>query len=107
MSEHIVVLVTVPDPEKGKEIARTLVEGSLAACCNLVGPITSIYRWKGTVCEEPEHLLVIKTRRGLFEPLASKVREIHPYEVPEVIGLPIEKGLAVYLGWMNDATMPC
>lgn len=101
MTESIVVLVTAPPDGPATQLARQLVEERLAACVNLVGPIRSIYRWDGAVCDDAEQLLVIKTRRALFERLAARVVELHPYDVPEVIALPIDAGLPAYLGWIG------
>jgi periplasmic divalent cation tolerance protein len=101
--EHIVVLVTCP-PERAPELARALVEARLAACVNVLPTVRSIYSWQGTICDDGEALLVIKTSASLFDPLRAKVVELHPYEVPEVIALPIRSGHAPYLRWLDDCT---
>ncbi len=100
---HIVVFVTAGSMEEGAKVARTLVEEGLAACVNIVPTVRSIYRWKGEVCDEEEVLMVIKTREDLFERLKARVRGLHSYEIPEIIALPIKKGLKEYLEWMDDA----
>lgn len=100
MTEAIVVLVTAPGPEKAAEIARALVEERLAACGNVVPGLRSIYRWEGKVQDDPEALLVLKTTRPRFEALRARVLALHPYEVPEVIALPVEAGSAPYLEWI-------
>ena len=95
-----VVLVTAPDPECGERLARALVEERLAACVNLVPGIRSFYRWEGRVQDDPEVLLVVKTQAGRAEALAARVQELHPYELPEVLELPVVGGSAAYLDWV-------
>jgi periplasmic divalent cation tolerance protein len=104
MTEAIVVLVTTPSPERAAEIARAIVEERLAACGNVVPGLRSIYRWEGKVQDEEEALLVLKTTRARFEALRDRVLALHPYEVPEVIALPVEAGSARYLAWIADET---
>jgi periplasmic divalent cation tolerance protein len=104
MGSYIVCLVTIDDPEKGAQIARILVERKLAACVNIIPQIRSIYKWKGQVCDETELLLIIKTRGALFDELSAAVKDLHPYEVPEIVSWNIERGLEDYLKWIDDAT---
>jgi periplasmic divalent cation tolerance protein len=106
MSEAIVVLVTAPTADKAAEIARTLVEEGLAACGNVVPGLRSIYRWEGKVHDEPEALLVLKTRAELFEPLRARVVQVHPYQCPEVLRLDVEAGHLPYLKWIADNVRP-
>ncbi len=96
-SRNIVVMVTAPNEDNALTIARALVEERLAACANLLGAIRSIYRWQDKVEDEREQLLVIKTRSHLFDALQSRVKQLHPYEVPEIIALPIDQGSKPYL----------
>jgi periplasmic divalent cation tolerance protein len=103
-SEVVVVLVTAPNEEAAERIARALVDERLAACVNLVGPIRSIYRWEGAVHEDAERLLVAKTRRSLLGHVAARVRELHDYDVPEVLALPVAGGSEAYLAWLLAAT---
>ena len=86
--------------DKAAEVARTLVTEGLAACVNIVGPVRSIYRWDGEVCDDTETLAVIKTTREQFEAMRARLVELHPYDVPEVIALPVEAGHAPYLAWV-------
>ncbi len=102
--EPIVVLITVPDMKVARRVAKPLVEEGLAACVNLVPGVRSIYRWEGKTCDEPELLLLVKTRRACFAALERRVRELHPYSVPEVIALPIVEGSAPYLDWVAAST---
>jgi periplasmic divalent cation tolerance protein len=102
--DAIVVLMTAPSTEKAAEIARAVVEEQLAACGNVLPGLRSIYRWQGEVCDEPEVLVLFKTRGPLFEPLRARLVELHPYDCPEVIALPIEAGHAPYLEWISAST---
>jgi len=104
VTDALVVLVTAPTPERAAEIARALVEERLAACGNVVPGLRSIYRWEGKVQEDAEALLVLKTTRARFDALRDRVLALHPYEVPEVIALPVEAGSAPYLAWLAGET---
>ncbi len=104
MTDAVVVLVTTPTPERAAEIARALVEERLAACGNVVPGLRSIYRWEGKVEDEPEALLVLKTTRARFDALRARVLELHSYQVPEVLALPVEAGSAAYLEWIGRET---
>jgi len=95
-----VALSTAPDVETGARIARALVEERLAACVNLVPAVRSIYRWQGAVEADTEVLLVIKTRAERIDALASRLRVLHPYELPELVALPVVAGLGPYLDWV-------
>lgn len=96
-------LSTVAGAEDAERIARALVEGGLAACVNVIPQVISIYRWKGSVEREDERLLVIKTTRDRFEALRQALVELHPYEVPELIALPIQAGHEPYLAWLEES----
>lgn len=106
MSEHFVVFCTCPDEATGKRIGSDLVAEKLAACVNVMPGLTSIYEWKGQVETDPECLLVIKTAADRVDSLVSRVPELHPYEVPEVIAVPIAAGLPAYLDWIKEETRP-
>lgn len=84
-------------------MAVALVESGLAACCNLIPGVRSIYRWEGRVCDEPEWLLAVKTLRERLEALEAKVREVHSYDMPEIIATPIVAGSAPYLDWLRES----
>ncbi|MBI5364993.1 MAG: divalent-cation tolerance protein CutA [Planctomycetes bacterium] len=99
-----VVLVTAPDLAVGRELARTLVEERLVACVNLVPGLTSVYRWEGAVEEASEVLLVMKTVRRRVAELERRVRELHPYDVPEFVVLAPEHTGARYLAWLIAET---
>lgn len=100
-SEVRVVLVTAPDAEVAEGVARALVAERLAACVNVVPGVRSIYRWEGAIEDAAEVLLVIKTRADRCPKLADRVRELHPYDVPEVVELPAVGGSRAYLDWVR------
>ena len=105
MTDPIVVLITAPSKEVGKQIARALLEKELAACVNIISSIDSIYTWEGKICNDEEVLLVVKSRVELFEnQLVPAVQAIHPYRVPEIIALPIKMGAKSYLDWIEAVT---
>ena len=103
-TDYIVVFVTAPSREVGQAIGAQLVKRKLAACANILPEVISIYRWEGEIQNDSEALLVIKTRRELLEQLIAAVEELHPYELPEVIGLPILAGSPRYLKWIGAET---
>jgi len=105
-TDCIVVFVTTSNEQDAAAIGRALVEERLAACANLVGPIRSIYRWRDAVEDASEYLLLIKTQAGLYPALEARVKELHPYEVPEIIAVDIEKGSPSYLDWIRESTAP-
>src|SRR5205814_1937455 len=98
--DALIVLVTVPDADTGARLGRTLVEERLAACVNVVPGLRSIYAWQGKICDEAEALCLVKTRRALYPALRDRVAALHPYEVPEIIGLRPAEGNAPYLSWI-------
>ncbi|GBF36162.1 MAG TPA: divalent-cation tolerance protein CutA [Methanothermococcus okinawensis] len=100
--EYIIVFITVPNLEVGEKIGNTLVEEKLAACVNIIPEIKSVYFWKGNVENDNEHLLIIKTRKDKFKSLEKKIKEIHPYEVPEIVAIPIVLGSTDYLNWIDE-----
>jgi len=102
--EALVVFVTAPSADKGMELGRALVQERLAACANLVPAIHSIYWWEGRVQEDGEALLLVKTTRDRFEALRDRVLALHPYQVPEVLALPVAAGSASYLEWILRET---
>lgn len=97
----VVVITTLPTPEKAAEIAKILVEERLAACVNLVPQIRSIYRWKDAIQDETETLAIAKTTQDRAEALHARLLSLHPYEVPEVLALPVSGGHAPYLDWVG------
>jgi len=102
-SEYAMIIATFPDRESAKKAARLLVEKRLAACTQMF-PIESVYLWKGEICDDSEIALFIKTRAALFDDITATIKQIHPYEVPEIIQLPIRDGLPEYLRWVSECT---
>jgi periplasmic divalent cation tolerance protein len=102
METYLVALVTVPSTDVGRDVARALLDRKLAACVNIVPSISSFYTWEGEVCVDEEKLLIIKTTESAFDGLASAVKEIHPYDVPEIIALPLAAGSKDYLDWIHQ-----
>lgn len=100
----VVVLVTVPTHEIAASLARTLVEEKLVACVNILPGVRSIYSWQGSICDDAELLCVLKTRRALFSTVRERVIALHPYELPEVIALPLTLGHEPYLDWLQNET---
>lgn len=104
MTEKIAVLSTVGSAEEAGRIARHLVDRRVAACVNIIAGARSVYRWKGNIEEAEEWLLIIKTRRVLFEQLQEELKSVHSYEVPEIIALPVVEGYPPYLDWLAEET---
>lgn len=99
---HCLVLCTVPDAATGETLARALVEARLAACVNILPGLSSVYRWQGQVQQDSELLLIAKTRREAFNAVCTTLRGRHPYELPEIIAVPIIAGLPAYLSWIDQ-----
>jgi periplasmic divalent cation tolerance protein len=98
-----IVLCTVPDRDTAERIAGALVTDQLAACVNIIPGITSVYRWKNRIEKDAEHLLIIKTQGAVFGTLQDTIRKLHPYELPEIIAVPIQDGLPEYLDWITTS----
>ena len=99
---EIVVFVTAPDQNTAEHIAETLVKEKLAACCNLVPNIKSIYYWEGQIQKDHEILMLIKTDREVFSKLEARIKELHPYQVPEIISVQLDQGNSDYLKWIHE-----
>jgi len=104
MNSNIIVFITAPNEAEAEKIAKALVEERLAACVNITKDIRSIYRWQGKIEDDREIFMIIKTRKDLFEALSIRVKEIHSYDVPEIIALPIVEGSKEYMQWIKDST---
>ncbi|MBI3754496.1 MAG: divalent-cation tolerance protein CutA [Deltaproteobacteria bacterium] len=102
MKKYILVLITASSLDEGEKIGSTLVEEGFAACCNIIPEVKSIFKWKGEICREKEVLLLVKSKASLFEDLKKKIKQLHSYEVPEIIAFPIEAGLQDYFKWMDE-----
>lgn len=99
----IIALNTCPNAEVASKIARQLVENNLAACVNILPTIQSVYRWQGNIEQDNESLLIIKTRQDKFCQLEALIRQHHPYELPEIVAVPINTGLNEYLNWIDQS----
>lgn len=102
MDGYCVVFITVPDRDSADKLSNFIVENKLGACVNVLQLNQSVFFWKGNIEKEQEYLLIIKTRVDRFDDLKDKVKSIHPYTVPEIIGLPIILGNQEYLDWIDE-----
>jgi periplasmic divalent cation tolerance protein len=102
-SEYVVAITTLATEEEAVSLARSVVERRLVACANVLSGMRSLYRWQGAIQEEREHLVLLKTRADRFDDLAKAFDELHPYDVPELIALPVARGTDAYLGWIRDS----
>ena len=101
MSSYIVVIMTTSNREEAAKIVRSLLKEKLIACANIMGPVSSLFWWEEKIDETSEFLVFMKTHKNLFQKLSEMVREIHSYEVPEILALPIIKGSPPYLDWLK------
>lgn len=104
MSEPVVVYITAPSEEEASKVAHSLVKEKLAACVNIVSNVRSIYSWQNKIEDDKELLLIAKTQQHLVDRLVSAVKELHSYDVPEVIALPVIEGSPDYLKWLQEST---
>ena len=102
-SEVLLVLSTFPDAETAERISRALVTEKLAACANILPPVRSIYRWQGNIEDAAEILVLFKITANSYAAFERRMKELHPYDVPEIIALPISRGLPDYLAWVNES----
>ncbi|MBW1972738.1 MAG: divalent-cation tolerance protein CutA [Deltaproteobacteria bacterium] len=102
INSKILILVTVPSRQVAEQIAKLLLDEKLVACVNIVPNIVSFYWWEGKTNKDDEFLLLIKSKKTLFDDVSKKIKEVHPYDIPEVIGIEIKLGLKEYLDWINN-----
>jgi periplasmic divalent cation tolerance protein len=100
----LLVITTLPDADSAAKVASSLVERRLAACVNILQAGTSVYEWEGEIHQDPEHVLLIKTSEARYGRLQTALMELHPYELPEIIAVPIIQGLPRYLHWIEEST---
>ena len=100
----LLVITNLPDRAAAERLADALVEKRVAACVNILAPCRSVYRWKGALQREEEHPVLIKTTAERYPALEAAIRAAHPYELPEIIAVPIERGLPAYLAWVDAET---
>jgi periplasmic divalent cation tolerance protein len=103
---YIIVMVTTPSKEEALKIVRWLLDDRLIACANIVGPASSLFRWKDKIDEATEFLIFMKSREELFQRLSEGVKQLHSYQVPEIISLPILAGSPPYLNWLDACLKP-
>jgi periplasmic divalent cation tolerance protein len=101
----LIVVTNVPDREIAFKIAHALIERKLAACINILADCTSVYRWRGKLETAIEVPLIIKTRSAIYDDVEAAIRSLHPYELPEIVAVPVERGLSDYLEWVNAETV--
>ena len=102
----LLVLTNLPDREAAEKLADALVEGRVAACVNILAPCRSVYRWKGVLQRDEEHPVLAKTTEDRYPALEALIRANHPYELPEIVAVPVERGLPAYLDWVAAETRP-
>lgn len=100
----LLVLTNLPDRETAEKLAEQLVAQRVAACINILSPCRSVYRWQGAVLHDEEHPMLIKTTGERYAALENAIRAAHPYELPEIVAVPIERGLPAYLDWVGKET---
>ncbi|MDI1471753.1 divalent-cation tolerance protein CutA [Thermodesulfovibrio sp. 1176] len=103
--DYMVVFITAPKEEEAVNIAKTLVEEKLAGCINIIRNVRSIYFWQGKIEDDSEVLMIVKTKEELFDRLKERVKSLHSYTVPEIIGIKIKKGSEDYLKWLSEVTI--
>ncbi|MFO7915296.1 MAG: divalent-cation tolerance protein CutA [Candidatus Krumholzibacteriales bacterium] len=101
MDSYIQVITTVDDREDAQRIARAVVEKRLAACVQIIGPVSSMYWWEDNIVEENEHICLMKTRENLYRELEQAIIDEHAYEIPEIVAVPVSAGSAGYFEWMD------
>ncbi len=104
MTDYIVVFCTISSQDDAKRIAHEIVKNRMAACVNIISGLTSVYEWNREICAEGECLMIIKTRKKLFDELKKEIVSMHPYEIPEIVSIDISDGLDLYLDWMGKNT---
>lgn len=103
--EYIVIFCTTNNKENAELIGHSLVQEKLAACTNIIPKMTSIYSWNNQIVKDEELLLLIKTKKELFDDVKNKILSLHSYDVPEIISIDIKEGSKPYLDWINENTM--
>lgn len=101
-NKFLIIFCTIPDEDSALAISKALVNEKLAACCNIVRGLRSIFSWQDTVHDDSELLLLIKTKTSAFDKLEKRIMDLHPYEVPEIIAVPVYKGNEKYLEWIEE-----
>lgn len=100
----LIVLTTLPDPASAEDLAEKLIAENIAACVNIMGEMTSIYRWQGKIHKGTEHQLMVKTTDKCYPQVQALIKDNHPYELPEILAIPVADGLPDYIDWVNTCT---
>lgn len=103
--DEIIIFITTPSKKEAEKIGRYVVENRLAACANILPKITSIFAWEGKIHNDSEALLILKTKKRLFQQVADEVKKRHSYSVPEIVALSLVEGSAAYLEWIQKNTL--
>jgi periplasmic divalent cation tolerance protein len=106
MTGHLTVLTTTDTPESAAALARSAVEARFAACAQIDGPLTSVYRWQGEIATDREWRVTFKTTAARYADLEAHLRAVHTYDTPEIVALPLSHGSADYLAWLDTETTP-
>ena len=101
-SPYIIVMVTTASKEEAETIVQRLLEAKLIACANIIGPVQSRFRWSGKIDKAEEYLILMKSRKDLFEKLSETVKALHSYEVPEILAVPVVDGSKAYMDWLDN-----
>ncbi len=104
MAKTIIIFVTAGSVDEARKIGQTLVEEGSVACCNIIRPVESVFKWQGKLHVENEVLMICKTKEDLFETVEKRIKQLHGYEVPEIIAVPITRGEKNYLDWVTKST---
>ena len=107
MNDILLVITNMPDAQAAEKLAHLIIEARAAACVNQLAPCASTYRWHGRIETAAEVPLLIKTTKAAYQRLEKLIREEHPYELPEIIAVPVDAGLPAYLSWVSDETIIC
>ena len=99
-NRYIIVIVTAPSKQEAEKIAQHLLDNQLIACANIIGPVSSVFHWSGKTEHAEEYLMLLKSRKDLFEKLSETVKALHSYDVPEILVLPVVGGSEAYLSWL-------
>ena len=102
--EYLLVMCTFPSADEARQIGTQLLELQVAACVNLIPQVESIFRWKGEIQSESEALALIKTTVNNYQEIEARLQELHPYDTPEVIAVPVDRGSTAYLNWVSEVT---
>jgi periplasmic divalent cation tolerance protein len=102
---YVIVIVTTSSKQEAEKIAQHLLDQRLIACANIIGPVSSLFHWSGKIERAEEYLMLLKSRKDLFEQLAETVKALHSYEVPEILVLPVVGGSEAYLGWLGSCLL--